>query len=94
MIYILTISTRLRALDQEEAGKQRKEEARNTLESYMYRVRDLLDEDNRDTPFRKCSQDAERTKIAEKLEETFTWLHDKGDTADTVQFLDKRNALE
>ena len=85
---------RLRALDLEEAGKQRKEEARNTFESYLYRLRDLLDEENKGTPFKKCSQETERKSIAEKLEESFTWLHDKGDSADTAQFLDKRNALE
>ena len=78
----------------EEAAKNRKEEARNTLESYMYRLRDLLDEENRDTPFRQCSQVPERSAITEKLEETFEWLHEKGDYAETSQFLSKRNALE
>lgn len=81
-------------MDLEENAKYRKEEARNTLESYMYRLRDLTDEENRDTPFRECSKDAERAAIVSKLEETFEWLHDKGDVAETSQFLDKRNALE
>ncbi|KAJ7585017.1 Hsp70 protein-domain-containing protein [Mycena floridula] len=86
--------SRLRAIDLEESAKNRKEEARNTLESYMYRLRDLLDEENRDTPFKDCSQEKEREAIAEKLVETFTWLHDKADMAETSQLLDKRNALE
>lgn len=75
-------------------AKNRKEEARNGLEGYLYRVWDLLDEENRDTPFRKCSQEAERAAMAKKLEETFDWLHEHGDVAETSQFLDKRNALE
>ncbi|KIK64926.1 hypothetical protein GYMLUDRAFT_39330 [Collybiopsis luxurians FD-317 M1] len=86
--------SRLRALDLEEAAKVRKEEARNTLESYLYRLRDLLDEENKDTPFKKCSQPSERQALTEKMEETFTWLHDKGDYADTSVLLDKRIALE
>ncbi|KAK7039209.1 lumenal Hsp70 protein [Paramarasmius palmivorus] len=86
--------SRLRALDADEAAKNRKEEARNTLESFLYRLRDLLDEENKDTPFKQCSQPSERAKLTEKLEETFTWLHDKGDIAETSQLLDKRIALE
>ncbi|KAF5391958.1 hypothetical protein D9757_003269 [Collybiopsis confluens] len=86
--------SKLRAIDLEEAAKARKEEARNNLESYMYRLRDLLDEENKDTPFKKCSQPSERQALMEKLEETFMWLHDKGDHADTSVLLDKRIALE
>ena len=57
-------------------------------------MRDLLDDDNPETPFKKCSQESERKGIARKLEESIVWLHDKGDYADTAQLLDKRNALE
>lgn len=85
---------RLRQVDYEEAAKQRKEEARNNLEGYLYRVRDLLDENNTDTPFRKCSQDSERKHLSEKVSEAITWLHDKGDLAETSQFWDKLNTIE
>lgn len=85
---------RLRLVDYEEAAKQRKEEARNNLEGYLYRVRDLLDDSHQDTPFKKCSQESERKAIAEKVSETIAWLHDKGDLAETSQFWDKRNAVE
>jgi len=84
----------LRAIDAEELTKTRREEARNTFESYLYRLRDLLDEDNRETPFKKCSRAGERNAIAEKLDESFAWLSDRGDLAETSQFLDKRIALE
>ncbi|KAJ7153570.1 Hsp70 protein-domain-containing protein [Mycena crocata] len=86
--------SRLRAIDLDEAAVARKEEARNSFEGYLYRMRDLLDEENRDTPFKHCSQESERQAIAVKLDESFAWLHDKGDVAETSQFLDKRNALE
>ncbi|KAF9034459.1 HSP70-domain-containing protein [Hymenopellis radicata] len=89
-----TARSRLRAMDLEENAKNKKEEARNTLEGYLYKLRDLLDEENTSTPFKVCSQPSERTAIQEKTEETMLWLHDKGDIAETSQFLDKRIALE
>lgn len=57
-------------------------------------MRDLLDDDNEEHPFRKCSQASERKAIAEKLEDSIAWLHEKGDVAETHQFYDKRNAVE
>jgi hypoxia up-regulated 1 len=86
--------SRLRAVDQEEAAKSRREEARNTFEGYLYRLRDLLNEENPEAPFKKCSKDEERQSISEKLDESFQWLYDRGDLAETSQFLDKRIALE
>ncbi|PCH43121.1 actin-like ATPase domain-containing protein [Wolfiporia cocos MD-104 SS10] len=86
--------SRLAAVDSEEAAKQRREEAHNTLEGYMYKLRDLLDELRPDTPFVKCSQEPERKRIAEKLKETFTWLSEHGEDADTKALVDKRTALE
>ena len=85
---------RLRAIDAEEATKNRREEARNSFEGYLYRLRDLLTDDNKGTPFMKCSQDGERREISEKLDESFQWLFDRGDLAETSQFLNKRIALE
>jgi hypoxia up-regulated 1 len=75
-------------------SKARREEARNTFEGYLYKLRDLLDPDNTETPFKKCSQESERRAITEKLDESFSWLFDKGDLAETSQFLEKRVALE
>ncbi|KDQ55911.1 hypothetical protein JAAARDRAFT_36678 [Jaapia argillacea MUCL 33604] len=85
---------KLLAVDNEEKAKQRKEEARNLLESYLYRVRDLLEEGGEQTPFMKCSKEEERRRIRQKLEETFGWLHDKADEAETWQLVEKRSTLE
>lgn len=60
----------------------------------MYRVRDLLDEDTTDSPFIKCSQASERKAMDQKLQETFSWLHEHGDDAETSQYIEKRTALE
>ena len=81
------------AIDKEEANKRFKEEARNSLEGYLYRVRDLL-EDTSATPFMRCSQERERVAMREKLEQTFGWLHDEGEDADTVEYIGRRSAIE
>ncbi|TFY61102.1 hypothetical protein EVJ58_g4721 [Rhodofomes roseus] len=85
---------RLSTIDNEEAGKRRREEARNSLEAYIYKLRDLLDDDNQENPFNKCSREAERKRIAESLKETSAWVSDHGDDADTNQLLAKRSVLE
>jgi len=85
---------RLRAVDVEETTKTRREEVRNSFESYLYRLRDLVGDDTEGTPFKKCSQTEEREEIAALLDDSFTWLNDRGDLAETSQFLDKRIALE
>jgi len=88
-----TARTRLREIDNMEGSKRRTEEARNNLESYLYKLRDLLSDES-ETPFMKCSQPGERSAIWEKLEETFSWMHDEADNADMTQFLEKLSSLE
>ena len=83
----------MREIDNIEGSKRRKEEARNNLESYLYKLRDLLGDES-ETPFRKCSQPGERDAIHKKLEETLAWVHDGADDADTAHLLDKLSGLE
>ncbi|KAI8996318.1 actin-like ATPase domain-containing protein [Trametes punicea] len=85
---------RLLAIDAEESAKRKREEARNTLEGYIYKLRDLLSDESSESPFMKCSQDTERKALAEKVDETLAWLQDHGEDADTIQYIDKRTALE
>lgn len=93
IISLMFIISRILAIDKEEVAKRVKEEARNTLEGYLYRVRDLLEEEG-DTPFRKCSKEPERTAMQETLEETFSWLHDHGDDASTHDYISRRTSIE
>lgn len=81
------------ALDQAELAKRRREETRNVLETYLYRLRDLLDGDPT-APFIVYSKDQERKQLSVLLEETFRWLSDSGESADVIQLLQKREALE
>lgn len=84
---------RLRALDNMEVSKQFREEAFNTLEGYLYKLRDLLD-DGPETPFMKCSKPSEREAISRKVADTSAWLHSDGESADTSTLMEKRRALE
>lgn len=84
---------RLRALDNMEMSRQLREEAHNSLEGYLYKLRDLLN-DGPETPFIKCSQLSERQTLSDKLSEIAAWLHEEGDTADRLQLWEKRSALE
>ena len=85
---------RLKAIDAEEGVKRRREEARNTLEGYIYKLRDLLGDDSSEAPFMKCSQASERKRISEKVDEAYSWLQEHGDDAETIQYIDHRTALE
>ncbi|KAG6333862.1 hypothetical protein ID866_5225 [Astraeus odoratus] len=84
---------RLRALDNLGATKRQREEAFNTLEGYLYKLRDLLS-DKPDTPFLKCSKPLEREAISRQVADTSSWLNNEGETADTFTLWEKRRALE
>jgi hypoxia up-regulated 1 len=89
--YSLAVS-RLTALDTFEALRRRKDEARNNLEGYLYRIRDLLDGEE-DSPFIHCSKEEERQKIRAAMEESFNWLNENDD-ASTGELWDKKSILE
>lgn len=84
---------RLISLDTAEAAKRRKEEARNGLEAYLYRLRDLLD-DEHENPFKKCSTLDERRLIEEKVYEFLRWMSDEADEAELIDFWERKDILE
>ncbi|EJD41107.1 HSP70-domain-containing protein [Auricularia subglabra TFB-10046 SS5] len=85
--------SRLRSVDTEEKNKVLNAEARNVLEGYIYRLRDLLEGGN-DSPFFEFSQESERAKLKTLLEEVSEWMHDAGDSASTAELVAKKKALE
>lgn len=85
---------RLLAIEAQEAVVVQREEQRNAIESYIYRLRDLLDSHDGQTPFIKCSKESERQAMSRKLEEVSRWFHDKAESAETADFIAKRNELE
>ena len=55
-------------MEAEEAAIAAREEQRNILEGYLYKLRDLLDSDSQH-PFVTHSQDAERRAISRQLKD-------------------------
>lgn len=60
------------------------------MESYIYRLRDLLENDR----FVAASIPGERQKIQKAVEETSEWLWDGGETAPTKDLKAKKSDLE
>lgn len=81
---------RLRDIDLAETRKRDREEARNGLEAYTYRLRDQLE----NSAFIEASTEAERVQIRKKLEEASEWMWDQGDTASTKELRSAKAELE
>lgn len=91
MTLLLTLlRNRLRELQQAEARKKLREEARNVLEAYTYRARDLVEQ----IEFKAFAAESELAKIKEQLENTASWIWDEGETAAIKELRQKRTDLE
>lgn len=73
-----------------ETRKRNREEARNGLEAYLYRLRDQLES----AEFVEASTEAERVKVRKQLEEANEWLWDAGETAPTKDLKSAKSELE
>jgi hypoxia up-regulated 1 len=80
-------------MEAEEAAIAAREEQRNILEGYLYKLRDLLDSDSQH-PFVTHSQDAERRAISRQLKDVSSWFNSRSDDAQTKDFVEKRTSLE
>lgn len=85
-----TSKDNLWVIGQAAMRKAAREEARNAIESYIYRVRDVL----YDPVFERISKASEREAIGNKADELAEWLSDEGERADTSALKLKRASLE
>ena len=76
-----TARYRLLAIDRLEASKRARGEECNSLEGYLYRVRDLLEDGSTGSPFVKCPQEKEKKPTEKKPRESFNWLSVYDDVA-------------
>lgn len=81
---------RLRDIDNAETRKRNREEARNGLEAYTYKLRDQLES----AAFAEASTESERIAIRKKLEEANEWMWDEGETAPTKDLKSAKSELE
>lgn len=84
---------RLIAVDQAEKATRKREEARNMLEGYLYRLRDLLSGEEL-SPFMLFSKPEERRKLEDKMNDAFRWLNDEGEKADLKDLWSRREEME
>ncbi|KIO24390.1 hypothetical protein M407DRAFT_15428 [Tulasnella calospora MUT 4182] len=84
--------SRLAEIAARETAKVQREQAYNLLEGFLYRLRDLFEDDS--SAFHEFAQPDEQTRLSDKLATTMTWLHDKGDEASADVLFAKRAELE
>lgn len=89
-----TTMSRLTSTAQHESAKTSREEARNLLEGYLYRLQAMLDPEGDNPALREYSTASEQKKISKLLKETFEWLSDHAEKADEKTLRDKRAALQ
>ncbi|KAG9125589.1 lumenal Hsp70 protein [Ceratobasidium sp. 392] len=86
--------SRLIALNKAATSKREREEARNVLEGFLYRLRRLLSDDSEDQPFTEFSTPEERTRIEKAVDEAMAWLDDEGVKADAKALWARRDLIE
>ncbi|GAA5966979.1 hypothetical protein JCM3765_004420 [Sporobolomyces pararoseus] len=85
------IKKRLRDAKTHLQKKLAREEARNSLESFVYKVRDYLQHRQ---SFLESSIESERKSIRELNDKLSDWLSDEGEFAKTVELKEKKRELE
>ncbi|CAO3649389.1 unnamed protein product [Cunninghamella echinulata] len=84
------IKKRMQELDTKDNLRREREDAKNNLESYVYRTLDFLYDDVVET----VSSEEQREELREKLSETSDWIYDEGEHADTKAYINQLNTLK
>ncbi|KDE04159.1 hypothetical protein MVLG_05384 [Microbotryum lychnidis-dioicae p1A1 Lamole] len=82
--------TRMREMKLAETRKLQREEARNILEAFLYKAKELITS----SEFEGASQPHERKILEEKVASTNEWLWDEGDSAPTKDLKAKKAELD
>lgn len=81
---------RIKELDQLDEKRRLREEARNNLESFVYRIQDFLYDDT----VAIVSTEKQREELSRQLSETSDWLYDEGEQAETSAYIDRLRKLQ
>jgi hypoxia up-regulated 1 len=73
-----SIVERMKRMDLEDDLKRQRDEARNSLEAFVYSSQDALNT----ADIRRVSTEQERTALSEALSTASEWLNDEGDSPD------------
>ncbi|ORX33442.1 Hsp70 protein-domain-containing protein [Kockovaella imperatae] len=84
---------RLTSIAAYEKAKFAREEARNLLEGYLYRLSGLLSPDAENRALWEYGTQKEREGLQKLMEETFEWLGDHAEKAEEKTLVEKRSTL-
>ncbi|KAJ5997980.1 hypothetical protein N7522_009640 [Penicillium canescens] len=87
---LLRIHARLSAFDTSDNDRILREEALNELESFIYRSRDLADNEE----FVKAVKTDQLTLLSERASKASDWLYEESDNAKTAEFQSKLKDLK
>lgn len=87
-------SSRLSTISTYEKAMQAREEARNHLEGYLYKLQNMLEDELEHKAVQDFSTEAERNALTKLLAETFEWLHEYAESANVETLLGKKLAIE
>lgn len=85
--------SRLNSIATFEGAKAAREEARNLLEGFLYRLQSLLSPEPDNIAVRDFATQKEKDSLSKLLTETFEWLGDNAEKADELTFRKKRADL-
>ncbi|CAL4884971.1 unnamed protein product [Urochloa decumbens] len=83
--------SRLEALDKKDAERRKTAELKNNLESYIYSMKEKLEES---TDILTVSTEQERESFTEKLNEVQDWLYMDGEDAQANEFKERLDQLK
>ncbi|GAB5586845.1 lumenal Hsp70 protein [Umbelopsis nana] len=83
-------AARIATLDEKDAKRRAREEARNHLEAFVYRIQDFL----YDEIVELVSTEDERETLREQLSATSDWLYEEGEYADTPAYVERLRKLQ
>ncbi|KAK8869653.1 hypothetical protein IAR55_000221 [Kwoniella newhampshirensis] len=89
-----TTLARLNSIASFEASKAAREEARNSLEGYLYRLSGFLSADADNKAVQEYSTKEEQKTLKALVDETFEWLGEHAESAEEKLLRAKRAALE
>lgn len=81
---------RMASLDEKDAKRRAREEARNHLEAFVYRIQDFL----YDEVVELVSTEKERETLREQLSAASDWLYEEGEYADTADYIERLRKLQ
>lgn len=75
------MKVRMDVFDEEDRARRALQEARNSIESYVYKMREVFRDDSERTEFAKYAKDGVLDAIEANLSAAYEWLEDEGEDA-------------